>query len=174
MMLSVRWNGTTAVTAIAILAIVAAIAVPVTAFTRMKRAEDAAEAAMSAIAQAQRTFRANGGRGGYATSVASLTDSCADGTLAPLRELRTGRYTVTMRAARGARTVGVDCHGRPAVSDYYAAAAPSDAWAGRLAFALTARGRVYAFFDGIAPLENDMGGRDLAVPLDLKPPFRIP
>jgi hypothetical protein len=61
------------------------------------------------------------------------------------------------------------------VSDYYAAAAPrSVQTAGQQAFAMLAAGRIYVFFDGIAPLERDMTPDGLAVPLDALRTFKIP
>jgi hypothetical protein len=70
--------------------------------------------------------------------------------------------------------VGIDCHGRQLTSDYYVAAEPANEFTGLLAFAATSRGRVYVFFDGIAPAERDMDAGGLAVPLDTLDTFKIP
>lgn len=70
--------------------------------------------------------------------------------------------------------MGTDCHGRATSSDFYAAVAPRSALDGRQAMAMLSWGRIYVFFDGIAPLESDMGPRGLAVPLDRLESFKIP
>ena len=170
----VRLDGLTLAAFLALVGIGTTIAVPVATFTGMKRAEDAMVATMTAIAQAQRAFRSGGGRGGYATSLESLTQSCPHGSPPLLSVASNDRYTVTMRAARDARPVGVDCHGRPTANDYYVAARPAEAFAGRVAFAATSRGRVFMFFDGIPPVEDEMTSRGLAVASDSMPPFKIP
>jgi hypothetical protein len=59
-------------------------------------------------------------------------------------------------------------------SDYYSAAQPITPLDGRQAFAMTARARIYVFFDGIAPRESDMRPGGLAVPLDTVERFKIP
>jgi hypothetical protein len=84
-------------------------------------------------------------------------------------------YEVKVRAAEGATPLPPDCHGRPTTSDYYASAVPtSAAAAGQQAFAMTATGRIFVFFDGIAPLERDMTPSGLATPLESVPTFKIP
>jgi hypothetical protein len=83
-------------------------------------------------------------------------------------------YRFVLRAARTARDVGLDCHGRRTASDFYAAATPANEFAGREAMAMTSWGRIYVFFDGIAPLESDMAVGGLAVPLDTLEAFKIP
>ena len=39
---------------------------------------------------------------------------------------------------------------------------------------MTATGRIYVFFDGVAPLERDMAAGGLATPLESVPTFKIP
>jgi hypothetical protein len=153
----------------------AGVAVQVQSQLRMRAAEDAAARTLSAILDAQRAFRR--ATGGYATDLASLTQGCAAQPTPMLRQpLSTGEYDyrIVLRAAARATAAGNDCHGQPTASDFYAAASPAQAWAGRQAMAVTGRGRIYVFFDGIAPSERDMETGGLAVPLDTLDTFKIP
>ncbi len=163
-----------AVCAGAVVGIAAAIGVPVVTFTTMKRAEDLAVERIQQVYEAQRAFRARGGRGGYATSVESLTTACPEGERAVLDRWAVGGYVLTVRAAASARPAGTDCHGRPTAGDFYAAARPAGPFAGRLAPAVTSRGRVFVFFDGVPPAEDDMRFGGLAVSLDALAGFKIP
>jgi hypothetical protein len=85
-------------------------------------------------------------------------------------------YEVTIRPAASAESRGVDCHGRPTASDYYAAAQPrSPEILAKQAFGTTASGgQIFVFFDGVAPLETDMGPDGLATPLEAVESFKIP
>jgi hypothetical protein len=83
-------------------------------------------------------------------------------------------YSLVLRRAANATATGADCHGRPTASDYYAAAEPPPEFGGAHAYGMTSRGRVYVFFDGLAPRESDMARDGLAVPLDALETFRIP
>ncbi len=163
--------------AVACVGIAGAVMIPVLTYARMKRAEHAARDTLIAVGEAQRVFRRAGGRGGYATDFASLTTPCPGESQPVLTEnVRSpgNGYVFVLRAARESRTASTDCHGRTTATDFYAAARPADETAGRQAFALTAWGRVYAFFDGIAPLETDMATGGLAVPADALDTFKIP
>jgi type II secretory pathway pseudopilin PulG len=165
------------VIAMAVAGVAAAVGVPVSSSYRMAKTERAAADTLQAIADAQRAFRRGGGRGGYAVDVASLTRPCPGDAQAVLDidpAVSGHDYVFVLRPASGASTAGVDCHGRATTTDFYAAARPAHAWAGRQALATTARGRIYVFFDGIAPLERDMGALGLAVPLDRLDTFKIP
>lgn len=165
------------VIAVAVAGVAAAVTVPASSSYRMTKAERAAADTLTAIADAQRAFRRGGGRGGYAIDLASLTRPCPGDAQAALdhhEQIATNDYVVVLRAARDASSAGADCHGRPTATDFYAAARPADAWSGRQAMATTARGRIYVFFDGIAPLERDMEAVGLAVPLDRLDTFKIP
>jgi hypothetical protein len=151
------------------------ISVPVHMYVQMDAAERAAATLLERIADAQRDFRDRNDRRGYATALASLTTPCPGDERSAL-ELHepVSPYEVTLRAADRAVSRGTDCHGRPVASDFYAAAWPTSAVAGRQAFAVTARGRIYVFFDGIAPRESDFAFGGLAVPLDAIETFKIP
>jgi type II secretory pathway pseudopilin PulG len=151
------------------------VGVQVQSQLRMRAAEDAAAETLSAIREAQRVFRR--ATGGYATDLASLTRGCPSQAVAMLREpLATAEYEyrVVLRASSRAMEAGSDCHGKPTASDFYAAVSPGQPWAGRQAMAVTSRGRIYVFFDGIAPVERDMDTGGLAVPLDALDTFKIP
>jgi hypothetical protein len=39
---------------------------------------------------------------------------------------------------------------------------------------MTGTGRIFVFFDGVAPLESDMRPEGLATPLESVPAFKIP
>lgn len=142
--------------------------------------ETKAERRLTELRQAQEAFRAGDGGGGYATALASLTTRCpaASGTPTPAIPALGGPdtvngYVMTVRAAASSRPVGVDCHGQPTSSDYYAAVAPV-ATDGRRAFAMTSDGRVYVFFDGVAPTETDMAPGGTATPREALDTFKIP
>ena len=132
---------------------------------------------MAAIRRAQTAFRTANGTG-FATDLESLQRPCpgheALKVAVPASDA-VGGYAMTLRGAKGGRDVGVDCHGRPTTSDYYAAVAPAPGRSdGRRAYAMTSQGPVFVFFDGIAPTEADMAPGGLATPLDTLDTFRIP
>lgn len=162
-------------TAVAVVGIAAAVSLQVRSQLRMRAAEVAAAQTVTAIVEAQRTFRRGGG--GYATELSSLTQPCGGHTAATLEKQFPAvdyDYTVLLRASSRGTPVGSDCHGRPMATDFYVAVYPSQAWAGRQAMAATGRGRIYVFFDGLAPSERDMEAGGLAVPLDTLDTFKIP
>jgi hypothetical protein len=143
----------------------------------MREAEGTAASTLEVITEAQRAFRKTGGRGGYATDLNSLMQPCAGEThavLPPTLPTAAVEYTVVVRAARGAAAVGADCHGRPTATDFYVSAQPLHEWAGTQAMAATSWGRIYLFFDGLAPTEHDIEAGGLAVPLDTLGTFKIP
>ena len=156
----------------------AAIAFPLGWHIQTLRHESAAEELLRAVRRAQITFRSAASSGGYATNVASLLTTCPAPALPgpPLTALAAvSGYTVTLRPAFGSAIVGVDCHGRSTSSDYYVAVAPGpDPGYGRRAFAMTSDGRIFVFFDGVAPLEQDMEAGGLATPRDALDTFKIP
>jgi hypothetical protein len=168
------------------LGIAVGVSVPIATYARLRNAELAAPDTLLAVGKAQATFRRNGGHGGYATDLASLRTPCPEpsasqSALSPPTVKETGTvfdvppgYVLSLRAARDARPGGLDCHGRATSSDFYAALAPRGPLDGRQAMAMLSWGRIYVFFDGIAPLESDMGMRGLAVPLDQLEGFKIP
>jgi hypothetical protein len=168
-------------TAVGLAGILAGVAMPVIEYESRRQAEDAAAIVLEEVARAQTAFRATGGHGGYASDLDSLLTPCPGTTQPRLGErigaphIRAARYTFSARPAEGSRVIATDCHGRPAVSDYYAAAAPRVNGAdGQRAFAMRSTGRVFVFFDGIPPRENDMGPFGLAVALNTLDRFKIP
>jgi hypothetical protein len=153
--------------------------IPLVGYARKTAAERDAADALGGVHAAQEAFRNAGGRGGYASQVDSLATPCegAAPSLPPalVREVAAIRYRLVVRPAVDASPAGVDCHGRPVVSDYYAAVHPDGADApGQRAFAARADGRIYLFYDGVPPAERDMGEGGLATPLDAAAEFRIP
>lgn len=162
---------------LAVIGILLAVSIQVRAQFRMRDAERVAAASLKAMVEAQRVFRKAGGRGGYATDFDSLTQPCPNETVPALPSpppFSAYDYRTVLRAAQGASAVGTDCHGRPTASDFYAALQPAHEWAGRHALASTSWGRIYVFFDGLPPVERDMGVGGLAVPLDTLDTFKIP
>jgi hypothetical protein len=143
-------------------------------YVQMHAAEDAAAMLLERIVEAQREFRDRNGRRGYATDLASLVARCPGDQNSALELPERFEYELTLRAAEGAALRGTDCHGRPVASDFYAAAWPMSALSGRQAFAVTARGRIHVFFDGLPPREADFRPQGLAVPLDTLRTFKIP
>ncbi len=156
-----------------------AVAVPLARHAQKVRAEHTAAEFLAHVRAAQQRFREEHQSAGYASALASLTTACpGSGGAAmgqPTATLIDAGYHVRLRPADGAVTVGDDCHGRPLASDYYVAAEPISAETpAQQAFAVTAAGRVFVFFDGIAPRERDMAAGGLATPLDRLDVFTIP
>lgn len=159
--------------AIALLGLVAAVAYPLaTRQTRIER-ERAAIAWLRAVAEAQTHFRAS--QGGYAGTLDSLSTPCppttastgTSGTSDTPGTLGTLNHTVTLRPAATASEGPLDCHGRPTFSDFYASARPNLVGRdGLYGLALTATGRIFVFFEGVPPTEQDMAAGGLATPLD--------
>ena len=171
-----RW-----VAVVGLAGIFAGVAIPVIEHAHRRRAEQAAAVVLAEVARAQTAFRSAGGHGGYASDLESLLTPCSGAAQATLSErlgahdVRNLRYAFAVRAAEGSRVVATDCHGRSAVSDYYAAAAPRvNGGDGQRAFAMRSGGAVYVFFDGIPPRETDMGPFGLAVALNTLDRFKIP
>jgi hypothetical protein len=168
------------VRALPVLGIVIVTGWPLVNFITREQGEAAAAGFLGKLRTAQEAFRQAGG--GYTSELASLTSPCPGQPSAPLQtgdvvRLAAAGYDVTIRpAAASAASSGVDCHGRSTVSDYYAAVQPrSPGILAQQAFGTTASaGRIFVFFDGVAPLESDMGPGGLATPLEALDSFKIP
>jgi type II secretory pathway pseudopilin PulG len=161
-----------------LLGVMVAAAFPLGWHIQTLQREQRAEETLHALGTAQLAFRGAGGAGGFATDLASLQAPCSGqppiAAAAPSADTVTG-YVMTLRAGRDSTPAGVDCHGRPTSSDYYAAVAPRPGRTdGRRAFAMTSAGRVFVFFDGIAPTETDMAAGGLATPREVLDTFKIP
>jgi type II secretory pathway pseudopilin PulG len=161
-----------------LLGVIVGAALPLGWHIQTLQREQRAEEALHVVGAAQIAFRAAGGAGGFATDLASLQTPCAgqppNEPPAPATDAVIG-YVITLRIARGSTPVGVDCHGRPTSSDYYAAVAPRPGRTdGRRAFAMTSAGHVFVFVDGIAPTELDMAPGGLAIPREALDTFKIP
>ncbi|MCA1585714.1 MAG: hypothetical protein LC791_13425 [Acidobacteria bacterium] len=135
--------------------------------------ETAAADRLRIVVEAQQVFRAGAGRGGYSSSLASLSTPCPGEERGALRTAIDGErdveagYAVMLRAYSDAPAVGTDCHGRPTAPDFFASAVPVHPGAdGLRAMAVSAAGRIFVFFDGVAPREIDIEPGGLAMPLD--------
>jgi type II secretory pathway pseudopilin PulG len=162
------------------MAALGAAALPLWQYSRKVQAEAAGEAFLRQLADAQLEFR-RGHAAHFATALESLTTPCPGAPGAPLdagavRGVGERGFVVLLRPVAGASEGAPDCHGRPTVTDYYVALQPASADAApRQAYALTGRsGRIFVFFDGLAPLERDMAPGGLATPLDELGTFKIP
>lgn len=159
---------------------VAVAALPLIRYVQKTTAEAAAAGFLQRVHLAQQTFRSDQSGTGYAASLDSLTLPCPGAARSMLtgdeiRSLERRGYAAHLRAAEGATTLAVDCHGRAMVSNYYISAVPRSVDSpGQQAFAATAAGRIFVFFDGVAPLESDMGSTGLATPLETLSTFKIP
>lgn len=163
-----------------LVAAVLAAALPLARHVQRAKAEAAGVAFLERLAAAQQAFRDGPGHGGYATDVDTLTKGCgASSALLPAADMDRAReagFAIVLRAAEEATALPPDCRGKATASNYYAAAQASGPDAPpQQAFALTgSSGRIYLFFDGIAPLERDMAPGGLATPLEALGTFRIP
>lgn len=166
--------------ALPLLGILIGVALPLVRHGQKVRAESEAAAFLERVHAAQEAFRAGRPTGGYASALESLIEPCPGGRAAgPLRDavasLTAAGYEPRVRTADGGAARGPDCHGRATFSDYYASAQPrSSEIAGQQAFAEMSSGRIFVFFDGVAPVERDMAAGGLATPLDARDQFRIP
>jgi Tfp pilus assembly protein PilE len=170
----VRW-----MMAVPTVGVIIVVAWPLLNYVRREQAHAEAAGLMEKLRTAQEAFRATGG--GYASELASLTSPCPGQMSSPLpaddlSRVAAAGYEVAVRPAASGESRGVDCHGRSTVSDYYALAQPrSPETLAQQAFATTASaGRIFVFFDGLAPLESDMGPDGLATPLEALGSFKIP
>jgi hypothetical protein len=151
---------------------------PLLRYAERSSAEASAVQFLQQLTAAQQAFHQT--YGGYAAEAISLALPCRGQTAAilssePLNTLGWIGYDWGLRPARGARVEGTDCHGRGVVSDYYASVKPTTpASAGRRAYAVTSTGRIFLFYDGIAPIEEDMRPGGLATRLEADATFKIP
>ena len=116
--------------------------------------------------------------GGYATDLETLSGPCGAAAGVPWRDpearLAEVEFVLVLRAAADTASAGPVCAGRALAHDYYVAAAPASARnLSQQAFAARADGRVFVFYDGVAPRESDMAS-GLATPLEAVGTFRIP
>ena len=154
-------------------------AIPLVRYAQKTAAEARAVERLRQLHEAQRHFRTMSG-GGFAIDLTSLITPCPGHNTSVLAsevatDLSRIGYRLELRAAERATPVSRDCHGREAMSDYYAAVLPETPMtAGQQAFAVTSRGRVYLFYDGLPPLERDMRPGGLAIPHDAAGTFKIP
>jgi hypothetical protein len=155
---------------------IAAVAEPLVTHLAGRRQEDAAAEWIASLRSAQERFRS--AAGGYATDLSALASACPGGTAVwsadALAALASMGYQVALRSARHAAVGPSPCGGAPMASDYYVAVAPRQGTGpAQRAFAATARGDIFVFFDGIAPHEQDIAS-GLATPLAEADRFVIP
>jgi hypothetical protein len=163
---------------IPILGTALAVAWPLARYASQERAHAVAIAFLEKSSAAQGAFRNRSGDAVYATSLESLIAPCSPAVapipVDPTGEVRAAGYAITLRAAAGATPGPPDCRGTTA-SDYYLALEPASPDApGQRSFAMRGDGRIFVFFDGVAPREADMLSGGLAVPLAESAAFRIP
>jgi hypothetical protein len=163
-----------------LIATLAVVAIPLGEHARTVRAEAAGLAFLQQLAAAQQAFRK--GRGGFAATLDSLTRPCpGDGATVPLgpasvRAVIDRGFDVVLRPSEGATPSPADCLGLATTTGFYAAVQPSSIEAPpHQAYATTGvSGRIFVFFDGIAPLERDMAAGGLATPVEALAAFKIP
>jgi hypothetical protein len=151
-----------------------AVGTPLWRYGERQRNERAAIDAVTAVQAAQQQFYSR--YAAYATSLASLVTPCDGERSAPaaLADLDPEGYRIEVRGAMGAGEKPRDCHGRATATDYYVAVVPtSPSTPSQTAFAARSDGRVFLFYDGIAPREADMSS-GLPTPLAERETFTIP
>ena len=155
-------------------------AIPLWQYGRKVQAEAAGEGFLRQLAEAQLEFRRRNDAG-FAIAVESLITPCPGAAGAALdakavHDVSERGFVLSLRPVAGASEGTADCQGRRTATDYYAALQPATVDAApRQAYALTGlSGRIYVFFDGLAPLERDMAPGGLATPLDHLGAFKIP
>ena len=154
-------------------------AIPVAQHVEARRAEAWGEAFLVRLLNAQREFQRRSGAG-FAATLEALTAACpgASATLdaGEVDRVSNHGFHIVLRPADGSRTAAADCNGRPTTIDFYVALEPASAdSAPRRAYASTGSGgRIFVFFDGLAPAERDMAPGGLATPLEVLGTFRIP
>ena len=156
--------------------VVIAVSAPLVRYAARERNERTAIMLVTQVHRAQLALRSQAG--GFATDVNSLLMPCPGNAAllgsAAIEELARSDYRLELRAAAGARVDMVDCNGRPLATDYFVTATPvAPTSAGRQAVAGRSDGRVYLFYDGLAPREIDID-RGLATPVAARDTFKIP
>jgi hypothetical protein len=165
--------------AIPILGTALAVAWPFARYASQERAHGTAVAFLREVSAAQRAFREQPGQRGYATDIGSLVSPCPGGSAVlssdHVEAVAAVGYRFQLRPTAMAVPTPPDCHGRPTASDYYLALEPTDPDAApQRAYAMTADGKAFVFFDGVPPVEADMTSEGLALAQDRLATFRIP
>lgn len=156
-------HGFTAIEIVIIVALVgllAALAVPGLRRSRMLGNEAAAIGALRAIVAAESAYASSCGQNRYAPSLTTLGEPAPGaaqgfltGDLAVAAPRRDG-YRFALTAAAGSVAGAPDCHGKPTVTGYYAAAEPLEfASTGARAFAVDTAGMIWQVPAAAAPAE---------------------
>jgi hypothetical protein len=156
--------------------IAVAASAPLVRYAARERHEQTAIRVVRQVHEAQLALRSR--TGGFATELSSLVAPCAGASavVAPqiIEQLTGAEYRLDLRAAAGAATAGVDCEGRPLVTDYFVTATPVAPWAAaRQAVGGRGDGRLFLFHDGVAPREIDIEN-GLVTPVEARRSFKIP
>jgi hypothetical protein len=163
-----------------LIGILVAGSLPFVRYLQKTRAETLAAEFLQRVHEKQVMVQLGVRENGFLVTLSSLVTACPrtiSNVLTPehLRTVEAAGYEVGVRPADGSTPGPPDCHGRPTASDYYAWARPRSVQSpGTQAFAMTATGEIYVFFDGVAPLELDMTATGLATALKSVPAFKIP
>jgi type II secretory pathway pseudopilin PulG len=107
------WREVTAIV-VPLVGIVLAVSVPLVRYAMRERDERLAVGVLQQVDAAQRDHHLRTRT--YATSVASLIESCNQGVSLPtslLDALTAAGYALQLRSASGAAVTGADCHGAP-------------------------------------------------------------
>jgi hypothetical protein len=155
--------------------LLAVTSVPLVRYAMKDRNERAAIQILERLHAAEHAFHDDARA--YAADLAALRTPCGRPpiTTEDLAGALEGLgYELHVRAAEGAGPRGTDCQGRALASDYLATAAPASVWSvARQAFAMRSDGRIYLFYDGVPPTEQDIAD-GLATPVEARETFTIP
>lgn len=150
---------------VAVIGILAAIAVPALLRSRQNANEASAVSTMRTISSAEVTFAASCGRGGYAQSLADLSQPAPSGLtfigpdLSQDPSMKSG-YEIVLSAEAGSASVtpaAGTCNGsaNDAVRAFWAGARPLQLGAtGQRAFAIDVRGAIFEAANGAAHIAN--------------------
>jgi type IV pilus assembly protein PilA len=148
---------------VAIIGIIAAIAVPSLMRARMSGNETSAIGSLRSISSAETSYSASAGSGGYAISLAVLSDPCPNssvGFISP--DLSTdptskSGYSITLASATGGNAGPNDCNGVATQTAYYVTAVPlSPGQSGVRSFATDAAGTIFFTNSATPPTEAEM------------------
>jgi prepilin-type N-terminal cleavage/methylation domain-containing protein len=148
---------------VAIIGIIAAIAVPSLMRARMSGNETSAIGALRSISSAETSYSAAAGSGGYAVSLAVLSDPCPNssvGFISP--DLSTdptakSGYSITLAGATGGNAGPNDCNGVATETAFYVTAVPlSPGQSGVRSFASDAAGTIFFTNSATPPTEAEM------------------
>ena len=157
---------------VAIIGIIAAIAVPSLMRARMSGNETSAIGALRSISSAETSYSAAAGSGGYAVSLAVLSNPCPNssvGFISP--DLSTdptskSGYSIALAGATGGTGGPNDCNGVATETAFYVTAVPlSPGQSGVRSFASDAAGTIFFTNSVTPPTEAEMAPGGGGTPL---------